>query len=265
MLQADTIYRIIIALMLRFPNDFVKEGGFIMPNPEDGNDRFATDGYIAFGVTRERIAELELPNYWTWVVGKMPEFALEVASPSTKDRDLGFKRRRYAELRFREYFLLDPTGGDLYGKPIIGLHLVGDKFEEYEVHTEPDGSARVYSELLKLEFWWMSDGPEYDPFDLRDPVTGKSICVDYIIENERETRLAAELQARSDREISQAERERRQAAEREAQSERERRQAAELQAQADRDAREARDARLAAERRERELLRRLKRLQEPDD
>ena len=164
---------------------------------------------------------------------------------------MGFKRRRYAELGFREYFLLDPTGGELYGKPIIGLHLVGDRFEEYEVHVEPDGSARVYSELLSLDFWWMSDGPEYDPFDLRDPLTGKSICVDAMLEDEREGRIAAERRERSAHDA-------RRAAERRERSAHDARLSAERQAQSER------DARRAAERRERELLRQLERLQDRD-
>ena len=206
MFQQPTISKVEEALRRRFPDDFVSAGGFIMPDPEDGNNRFSPDTYISFGVNRERIAELEIPNYWTWEVGKMPEFALEVASESTADNDLNFKRDLYARLGFREYWLLDREG-DLYGKPLPGLYRVGDGFEEYEVHAEPDGSIWAYSELLGLEFWWLSDASEWDPFDVRDPATGKSICVgamyeemNAMYEDERRARLAAEAENRRLRE-----------------------------------------------------------------
>ena len=216
MLQADTILRIVEALMRRFPKDFVKGGGFVMYNPEDGNDRFAPDGYISFGVTREHVQEaLRLRNYYIWAVEKGIDFALEVASPSTADNDTGFKRRLYAELGVGEYWLLDATG-DLYGKPITGLRLVNGRYEECEIHEEADGSLRSYSEMLGLEFWWLIDADPADPFDLRDPLTGKSICAGEMIADERYARVAAERRAEDAELRVESEREGRLAAEREA-------------------------------------------------
>ena len=64
MLQDETIVRIVEALRRRFPKDFVKGGGFVMYDPDDGNNRFASDGYISFGriqrvrAGRSAIAEL---------------------------------------------------------------------------------------------------------------------------------------------------------------------------------------------------------------
>ena len=195
MLEADTISKVAAALRRRFRQFLVMDGGFIMPDPEDGNNRFAADCYISFGLSRRRLAELNIPNYWTWVVGAIPEFALEVASPSTAHRDRDFKRDLYEKLGFLEYWMLD-NEGKLHGKPITGLHRVGDRFEEYPVHEAADGSLWAYSELLALEFWWLPDAPEWDPFDVRDPATGKSICIDAIIEEERQGRIAAERRER---------------------------------------------------------------------
>ena len=204
-----------------------------MPDPEDGNNRFAPDLYIAFGVTWEQIVAWRLPNYWAWIVKKMPDFALEVASPSTAKRDTDFKRGLYLRLGFDEYCMLDATG-EHYGKPITILRRVGDGFEEAPIHEEPDGSLWSYSELLDLEFWWISDARVWDPFDVRDPRTGKSICIDVQLDEERQARIVAEIQARVDREARLAkrdaliaEREARADAERQAQSEREARIAAE--------------------------------------
>ena len=198
--QQPTITRVGEALRDWFRQHFVSMGGFIMPDPEDGNNRFSPDTYIAFDVNWDRIIELEIPNYWSWVIGKLPEFAMEVASPSTSKRDTDFKRGLYLRLGFREYLMLDPTG-KLYGDPITGLGRVGNRWEEYPVHIEPDGSQWLYSELLDLEFWWLSDGPVWDPFDVRDPRTGKSICIDAQRDEERaarlierEARIAAERQ-----------------------------------------------------------------------
>ena len=203
MLQDETIIRVVEALRRRFPKDFVKGGGFVMYDPENGNNRFAADAYISFGVARDYVQDvLRLRNYYIWVIGKVIDFALEVASPSTSDNDTGFKRNLYEGIGVGEYWMLDPTG-DLYGKPITGLRLVNGKYEEYEIHEEPDGSLRSYSEMLGLEFWWLIDAPAADPFDLRDSATGKSICADAVIADqeatiivEREARIAAERQTR---------------------------------------------------------------------
>ena len=219
--QMRTISRVMPALDDWFPNDFVGWAGFIMPDPEDGNNRFAPDGYISFDVPRDFIWDMNLPNYWVWVVGKLPELALEVASPSTSDNDLRLKRGLYLRLGFREYWLLDPEG-DLYGKPITGLHRVGNEFEEYEVHAEPNGDLWAHSELLGLEFWWLRDALPSDPFDVRDPQTGKSICLDAQRDYERAGRIVAEQLAQSERQ-DRIEAERREQSEREARREAERR------------------------------------------
>ena len=248
MLQDETIVRIVEALRRRCPKDFVKGGGFVMYDPDDGNNRFASDGYISFGVSREYVQDvLRLRNYYIWVVRKGIDFALEVASPSTADNDMNFKRKLYEQLGIGEYWMLDRFG-DLYGKRIIGLRLVNGKYEEYEVREEPDGSLRSYSEMLDLEFWWVNGAPSADPFDLRDPATGKSICADNVI--------AEQLR------IIQAERDARIAAERRAEVERESRIVAVRRAEAERESRIAAVLRAEiAERRKRELLRRLEELE----
>ena len=138
MLQADTISRVTPALKRRFRNYLVMDGGFIMPDPENGNVRFATDCYISFGLSRQDLHELDIPNYWTWVVGEIPEFALEVASPSTAERDRNYKRDMYEKLGFLEYWMLD-NEGKYHGAPITGLRRVDGKFEEIPVH---EGSGR---------------------------------------------------------------------------------------------------------------------------
>ena len=191
---------------------------FISYDESNGNRRVGPDFFIAFDVDDDAI-RANLPNFWIWETGKVPDFALEVASPSTASNDLGRKRELYAELGVSEYWRFDPTGGERYGQPLAGERLVEGEYQPYELQVDDDGSVRAYSELLDVEFHW--DGHE---FDVLDPETGRTIDK---YEIEREGRLAAEAQADAERE-------------------------ARLDAQAQADA--EREARLAAEAREREML-----------
>ena len=115
------------------------------------------DLFVAFDVNSAGIQE-NLPIYWIWEVGKGPDFVLEVASPSTAERDLGWKRELYQRLEIQEYWWFDPTGGDLYGRPLVGERLVDGKYEEYPREQSSDDSERSYSELLGVVFYW--DGGE---------------------------------------------------------------------------------------------------------
>lgn len=166
---------------------------FVSYNQEDGNARVAPDFFIAFDVPNFSIRR-NLPNYWMWEIGKPPDFAMEVASPSTASNDLGHKRELYAELGIAEYWRFDETGGELYGQPIAGERLVDGKYQPYEIEMGEDGSVKVYSELLNLDFYW--DGSE---FDALDPVTGQSIDKQLAVEERadaaQDARLAAEARA----------------------------------------------------------------------
>ena len=208
MLQARPINRVAGLLYDYYddrPDVFVSDGGFVMYNEVDGNERVAPDCYIAFNVDVARIGEMA--NFWVWRVGKAPDFAMEMASESTAANDLGHKRDLYARIGIAEYWRLDPTGGDLYGQSITGERLVDNGYVPYEVRTEADGSVTSYSELLDLVFSWDEAGG----FELLDPVTRRTIdkavieragrLVAEAGENaEREARLAAEARADAERE-----------------------------------------------------------------
>ena len=130
-------------------------------------------------MAREEVLELEdaaairinLPNFWLWETGKAPDWVMEVASPSTAQNDLESKRNLYAELGIAEYWRFDPTGGDLYGKPLAGDHLVDGRYVEYETAYGTDGSMQAHSELLGVDFYWDGAGN----FDILDPATGRTI------------------------------------------------------------------------------------------
>ena len=248
----------LIRLLTRYYRDaadvFLDGGGFIAYDRNDGNRRVSPDLYIAFGVDGERI--FNTGNYFLWEVGKPPDFAMEVASDSTAANDLGFKRELYAELGIAEYWRFDPTGGERYGEALVGERLVDGEYHAYELHTADDGSVWSRSEVLDLQFHWLSWASEIaDAFDIRDPRTGRTIDMEVL---EREARLAADAAEARERELRLAadaaearEREARLAADAAEARERELRLAAE--------ARE-RELRLAAEARERELLAEIERL-----
>ena len=183
MRQYFPIHRIAHLLLERYedrPDVFISGGVFVSYDITDGNRRVGPDLLIAFDVNAAGIRE-GLPNFWIWETGKVPDFVLEVASPSTAEHDLGWKRELYQRLGIQEYWRLDPTGGNLYGRALVGERLVDGKYEEYPPERRSDGSERSYSELLEVVFYW--DGVQ--EFDVLDPATGVTI----------DKRTAAEAQA----------------------------------------------------------------------
>ena len=173
MRQSPFIDRVAHLLRERYedlPDVFVATGGYVAYDVTNGNRRVAPDCYIAFDVDVAGIYA-NLPNFWMWEVGKAPDFVLEVASPSTAENDLGWKRELYQRLEIQEYWRFDPTGGELYGRAITGERLVNGEYEEYPPEYGEGGRERGYSELLGVVFAW--DGAE--EFDVLDPATGRSI------------------------------------------------------------------------------------------
>ena len=58
-------------------------------------------------------------SFRVWEEGKAPDFVLEVASPSTAQKDALHKAREYAQIGVREYWRLDPAGS-LMETPLEG-------------------------------------------------------------------------------------------------------------------------------------------------
>ena len=175
------------------PDVFISGGVFVSYDVTDGNRRVKPDLFIAFDVDNTGIRE-NLPNFWIWEIGKVPDFVMEVASPSTAANDLGWKRELYQRLQIQEYWRFDPTGGRLYGKPITGERLVNGEYEEYPSEYGGDGSVRSRSELLDVVFHY--DGEE---FDVLDPATGMTIdkraAAEAALNLERAARSRAETRA----------------------------------------------------------------------
>ena len=152
----------ILELRLAGPTIMVSGNTFIYYVEGDPRKSLSPDCYVAFGVDVESI--LSFDNYRVWEVGKAPDFALEIGSPSTASNDIGPKRDLYASLGVREYWRFDPTGGDHYGEPLVGEYLVDGGYRRFEMVSEPDGLIRGHSPLLDLDLCW-EDGRLrfYDP------------------------------------------------------------------------------------------------------
>ena len=115
-------------------------------NPLNLREHEAPDYYLAWGVDVAAIRGETAYNLWE--VGKPPEWALEVASPSTYQRDLNDKPDRYAEIGIGEYWMFDPTGGELYGRALIGFELVDGVYEPIETVRNEHGLLSGYSREL---------------------------------------------------------------------------------------------------------------------
>ena len=160
-------------------------GAFVVYNEDDPNlYKVRPDLYIAFDVNVELVRRRR--NYFVYEVGKPPEFALEVASPNTRRRDVGPKRDIYADIGIREYWRFDPTGGELYGYPLAGDALVDGAYQSIALTQEDDGMLWGYSEALDLCL--CAQGPRLMYYDRK---TGEYL---HNIAEENAARVAAEAE-----------------------------------------------------------------------
>ena len=190
--------------------------------------------------------------------GKPPDFVLEIASPSSRRRDLVTKRAAYAELEIPEYWRFDELAKRRPRK-LAGDRLSGGEYRPLPTELLADGTVQGYSPVLDLHLRW--EGGQlrwYDPATGRpiaslaeeraraDAELGARIMAEELARSERGGRILAEERAR----IEEA-RARHEAAR--ARSEQEAR------AQAEERARNEREARAQAEERARELEAELRR------
>ena len=130
-------------------------------------------------------------SWKTWLEGKFPEVVVEIASPSTEQRDLGEKLARYGALGAREYYIHDPARR--LQPAFRGYRAAGGVLLPV---PDPSGTS-IRSGVLGLEFrvvdGWLR---------VIDPDSGRP----YPTPDEART-----LQRRAEREQRKAERERREA------------------------------------------------------
>ena len=162
----------------------------ILVYPEKGNRRnnIAPDVLVALGQGTHKRS-----SYFVWEEGKPPDWVLEVASPSTKKKDLDDKRRKYAEMGVPEYWMFDPKG-DVYppGTPRLqGLKLADGEYRPLKSRLV-DGRRMIRSEVLDLDV-----RVEDELLRFRDVATGKDVRHRDEIEADEERAHAATEHARA--------------------------------------------------------------------
>ena len=192
---------------------------------ERGNNkvRLQPDVQVVLGVQRGNRS-----SYKVWKEGKVADFVLEVASPSTADKDAKHKAQEYARIGVREYWRLDPTGS-LMATPLEGWEATGGSYHQVQPVASGARSGWLRSRVLGLEL----RGQRQDGATVlvcRDPRTGEEFDGD-LAESER-LRRAAEERASAEAKRANAEARLRQSAEEFASAETERRRAAEERARA---------------------------------
>ena len=100
-----------------------------------------------------------------------PEFALEVASVHTAERDYTEKRVGYADYGVTEYWRFDPTDGGRYPEGLAGDRLVGSAYEPIELEYYGENNKRGYSEALGLYVCWEFGEREFGELRLYDPMS----------------------------------------------------------------------------------------------
>ena len=106
--HGDAVSQATLALKKHFRNrENVLVAMELLVYYERGNNKVCLqpDVQVVLGVQRGNRS-----SYKVWEEGKVADFVLEVASPSTADRDAKHKAQEYAQIGVREYWRLDPTG-----------------------------------------------------------------------------------------------------------------------------------------------------------
>ena len=145
---------------------FVSSDTILCSDRSDLNIRIQPDCYVAFGVDVQAIREREL--YLPWEVGKVPDFALEVASRTTARRDRTTKRDIYGKIGVPELWLLDGTGGEMHGAPLTGWRLENGEYARIPITAESDGGVSGYSPAIGLRLTF-----SHGRFRFQDPSTGE--------------------------------------------------------------------------------------------
>ena len=156
---------------------------------EEGNPRasVAPDVFVVLGAPkRGPTGDGWRDTYKLWEELKAPDFVLEVTSRSTRREDEGRKKKRYASLGVREYFLCDPKR-EYLTPPLQGYRLRDGDYEPLPVTRLSHGVPGLRSEVLGLDF--RLQGEE---LRLHDPVIGE----DFLGHTEETAARRAETAAR---------------------------------------------------------------------
>ena len=145
--QSITWRYLLDALKAHYRGRGVYAAGDLFVYLEEGNPKncIAPDLFVVLGASDHK-----RDTYKVWEEpGGMPDFVLEIVSPSTWRRDLGAKRARCAALGVGEYWLHDPHGR--YLQPALaGYRLVDGSYVPLPSRDRARGLS-IRSDVLALD------------------------------------------------------------------------------------------------------------------
>ena len=145
-------------------------------------------------------------HYLVWEEGKAPDFIIEVTSQSTRREDVVIKKRLYARLGVREYFIFDPLRE--YQDPMLGgFRLSGGSW----IPILTRAGQAVRSDALGLDLLVVDD-----VLRLRDPLSGALLLTPSERVEVHQAAEAARQRAEAGREEAEAARHRAEVARQEA-------------------------------------------------
>ena len=133
-------------------NDVYVSGNLLIYDiPGKTSRSISPDIMVVFGIEKKRRR-----TYKVWEEGKAPDFVMEVSSKWTYRNDLTKKKKRYAHIGVKEYFLFDPERAYL-PEALIGFRLTDDG--EYEPIPITNNNGKI-SNVLGIEFRIQDDDIE---------------------------------------------------------------------------------------------------------
>ena len=130
----------------------VSGSGYLCRYPGEARRSPNPDCIVAIGLPFPAdLIEMEANGYTISEVGQPPDFVLEVASETTRERDNTVKRDQYAALEVGEYWRYAPHVGGYRGDILVGERLEDGRYVPIPLDREPDGLVRGYSAALGLE------------------------------------------------------------------------------------------------------------------
>ena len=146
------------------PDVYVAGDMLVYYRINDNRTSVAPDVYAVFGASGNHPRD----SWIVWREGRAPDFVLEIASPSTWQRDVTEKRAIYADMGVVEYWRFDPTG-ECFTPALAAERLVGGEYRPMPLAEDTEGILRCHSEILGLDICVLP-GLE---FRLYDPVNGQ--------------------------------------------------------------------------------------------
>lgn len=125
---------------------------------------YYTEGPKPKSVAPDVFVSFDVPSYPREIYrlseeGKPPDWVLEIASPTTYQKDVGDKKKLYESMGVGEYFVFDPQGG-MHDPRLQGWVLQAGGYAELADLRRPGVPVALWSEALGLEL-------HFDGVDLR--------------------------------------------------------------------------------------------------